>query len=812
MKRESVARPRDAPGAERRAVLALSGLAVAQPIFDQLGRNPEFLWLRDIEGLSLWAFSFGLFLGVAGLALLLSEGAGRLHFGLRLPAYRLWIWLGLGLLALLVVRRFAPDLSSGVAFAAAGLGATLGTWVHAHKRAARQLGSLLSLAVWVIPLLFAAKSTVRSQGSAPAAGPVPIATQPAPPILLIVFDELPIASILGPEGEIDDSWFPGFARLASTSTWYRDTLTTSTMTLQAIPALLSGRLTKSDDASLLSGDDRTLFQLVGESHQRFAYTTVGGVVPRDVALLSGDRPGWGSAMEDLGILYLHLTMPRSVRERLPPVSAAWGEFAGHEDEPARLRRAIDGLERKRDEDGRPLFAYIHSALPHHPWTHLQSGARYWGNDHLVAPGFSGVADIGQWTRDSWAVAQAYQRHVLQTMYTDRLLGELIDRLVELESWDSALVVVTADHGASFSPGQPLRAPTDSTLGEAAAVPLFVKLPGQSAPIVSDRRASVVDILPTIADAYGQSVPWPVDGVSLLQAESAFERERLVEHPTRPPVRVARDLFDEILAVSRARRRFFANSDEGKSDPYRIGPYSRLVGLTLADFELLAPQDPLLAERIDPERDERRTRARLRVRFDSRHDFSQPRAFAVTVGHEVVATTMVSPLGQSTLSVLIPEPAVSRSGDHPRLFEIVAAQGQEPRLAEVRLDETTYEISADGSRIIGAPGESWRVDPGAFQGLVHVVEVPNQNGASRLLAWAVDDRGRAPDRLVVFAGNRSLMWAPPGVPQGDFLDYLAFKVSKERVFYLALAETVGSHRYFALGADGRAGEISLSPAP
>ena len=46
-----------APVAERRAVFALTGLAIAQPIYDILGRTPEFLAVRGISGPSLWALA-----------------------------------------------------------------------------------------------------------------------------------------------------------------------------------------------------------------------------------------------------------------------------------------------------------------------------------------------------------------------------------------------------------------------------------------------------------------------------------------------------------------------------------------------------------------------------------------------------------------------------------------------------------------------------------------------------------------------------------------------------------------------------------
>ena len=47
------------------------------------------------------------------------------------------------------------------------------------------------------------------------------------------------------------------------------------------------------------------------------------------------------------------------------------------------------------------------------------------------------------------MAQSYQRHLLQVMFVDRLVGELIRQLQQENLYDSTLLVLTADHGASF---------------------------------------------------------------------------------------------------------------------------------------------------------------------------------------------------------------------------------------------------------------------------------------------------------------------------------------------------------------------------
>ncbi len=124
----------------------------------------------------------------------------------------------------------------------------------------------------------------------------------------------------------------------------------------------------------------------------------------------------------------------------------------------------------------------------------------------------------RWGSNTWLVAQAYQRHLLQVECTDRLLGELLRRLREKGLYDESALVVTADQGVSVEANQSRRSvdpehPTN--LPDLAFVPLFFKRPGQQRGAIDDRHVRTLDIVPTIAQVLGIHIPWHVDGRSLL---------------------------------------------------------------------------------------------------------------------------------------------------------------------------------------------------------------------------------------------------------------------------------------------------------
>src|SRR5262249_25718355 len=132
--------------------------------------------------------------------------------------------------------------------------------------------------------------------------------------------------------------------------------------------------------------------------------------------------------------------------------------------------------------------------------------------------------VGERWFDNQLAEQAWQRHILQVGYTDRLLGTFLRRLHQTGLWNRALVVVTADHGISFRGGDLRRRPTKPNLAGLGFTPLFIRLPGQQhGRVVDGRHVVTVDILPTIADVLGIKIPWHIDGASALARRPGSRR-------------------------------------------------------------------------------------------------------------------------------------------------------------------------------------------------------------------------------------------------------------------------------------------------
>ena len=135
---------------------------------------------------------------------------------------------------------------------------------------------------------------------------------------------------------------------------------------------------------------------------------------------------------------------------------------------------------------------------------LPDGKRY-------VPGLAAPVGVDYLVGDAWLVEQAYQRHLVQVMYVDTFISELIDRLERNDTYDEALIVVTADHGVAVRP-KTYRRIIAGQRRRRGGGPVFVNLPVARARRRDDRAESV-DVLPTMAavlgleDSLGRSTAW-----------------------------------------------------------------------------------------------------------------------------------------------------------------------------------------------------------------------------------------------------------------------------------------------------------------
>ena len=167
--------------------------------------------------------------------------------------------------------------------------------------------------------------------------------------------------------------------------------------------------------------------------------------------------------------------------------------------------------------------------------------------------------------------------MLQAQYADRLVGRLLDALRARGLFDDAVIVVTADHGASFATGEPRRPANRANVGAIAPVPFFVKLPGQREGRVDDRAVRTIDVLPTIAKAAGVRLPWQADGMPADERAVDPAAPIDVSHAGEPALTDAARLG----AGEAARRASAVEARLLRDGVYAIGPRPELIGRRVA---------------------------------------------------------------------------------------------------------------------------------------------------------------------------------------------------------------------------------------
>ena len=297
------------------------------------------------------------------------------------------------------------------------------------------------------------------------------------PVVILVFDELPLSSLVGPTGDINADLFPNFARLARASHWYKNAQSNSIATTNSVPILVTGKL--AEDARPTSRDHPlSIYTMLGDSYAMDVQESITSVCPNSVCAgdgrvtggaerrRTGDQLGVPAMLADAAVVWGHLTQPPWVTSHLPAIDSQWGGFvsgAGGERPPSdgsvcpspprasgwRGSTSCSSPPTTSPGAAPNTLHYTHVVAPHTPWQANPSGTQY-DRPEDVGSSVTGVEN-GYWIDEQSRVVQGFQRHLFQLGLVDRLLGRIIDSLEESGVWDEGIIVVTADHGGYVRP-------------------------------------------------------------------------------------------------------------------------------------------------------------------------------------------------------------------------------------------------------------------------------------------------------------------------------------------------------------------------
>jgi Sulfatase len=575
----------------------LYALAVSQPLLNLLGNNADFFTSRQLtSGKVVWfALVVGLLIPLALYAI--DTAAGLINDGVGWVVHLVLIF-GLGLLLTAQIARKIFE-ASVPAIALAAILAGLLTLIYARSRPLRQIATYFSPLPLLVLALFLFNTPVHKivfPGSTAAAD---VAVNGNTPVVFLSFDEFTGTTLLGPDNKIDAKVFPNFAALTKDATYYRNYTAATDETTRGMAALLTGDMWhKGHPLPIAAEYPHNLFTLFGSKYRMRVSEEATDMCP--VKLCHEAGASSSSVLNDAGLVYLHQIAPKRLEKKLTPVNETLGKFTGegkeeknsNADTPAKAsRHGKNQILHELGGGGRPqrfeqwlktvdgkvdrTLYFKHVLLPHVPWQYLPTGQMYRTHAQEYINGINQTPSFG----DRWLLQQGYQRHVMQAAFVDKLVGQLVARLKAVGIYDKALIVITADNGESFlHPNHDRHVADAATYTDIASTPLLIKLPGGHSGGYDDRHVSTFDVVPTVAAAAGLSMPWRVDGQSILR------------HGDPHPVSVHREqgfegrVFTTSLAnYDRARRQALARKSRlFRNGVYGIGPEPDLIGKAVTD--------------------------------------------------------------------------------------------------------------------------------------------------------------------------------------------------------------------------------------
>jgi Sulfatase len=565
-------------------LLGISGLVFAEPLFGMLRDGSANLVSFVVKRFDLALITGVILFGPAASTTAVLAVLGHAWPESRTSFRALALALFCGLFVVPFTKHSTHWPPAAIVVAAAAT--LLASWLVLDLVPSLRV---LFLPLLVVPPAFAARFIRANRVQRVVLGNPPhdcadVGISARPRIVMVVLDELPEISLLDPSGNVDRSLFPSFAHLADAATWYRNTTTVAEHTHRALPAILTGRFPTAGLLPSYRDHPRNIFTLLECAGYRLnSFETLTQLSPAPQR--SRWKTGWLPTIHQAGKLWRMYNSPkRGTRE--------WfGDSREFGDSLAIGKRFVASLK----PESAPVFDFLHVLLPHRPWHYLDGGRTYpLRKGENAQPPTWESADVSE---------SARQRHLLQLQAADWLLGTILERLEAIDAFDDTLLIVTADHGIAFAPGRSARLSEEDTSPEVLWVPLFIKAPAQFAGGIDDRPVKTVDIVPTIVDHLGATVPWTFDGLSTLRASRRetsvgklmFETE--LHDPSDPGAWLRS--FDGPDGFRRVLSAAVGSSDaEPELRLYRLGVYGELVG-TEVDRLTMHPERVVRGEFTSP---------------------------------------------------------------------------------------------------------------------------------------------------------------------------------------------------------------------
>ncbi len=503
-------------------IYGLFAIAVVSPLFSTIGTQTTFLISHNVTPFILISTVFMTSLGIPSFFVLLKLILIKIN---KKYAGKIFDSLYLFLMIFLLSQNLLNKHASGLVFlpgievmAYLLIGLTISLFcllLYFRKTVFRDIIRITSFGAVILPvflLAFTPASTIVKKASITQIGGNSV-KNPVP-IVIVIFDEFSLTSLLDSGGNIDQARYPNFSLLSQTANWYPNAKTIASNTDLAIPAILSGQAThlELDNKPQLHYYPQNLFTWLQDKYSYFNIVEqITQLAPRRLVKKGFNRKMFFSDYFTLPFYsYLHKTIESKIFPSLPAAWSNFGFFYSHEEKDEFLTLLNQWCNNLKAGNS---LNYFHSLPPHRPLEYLPSGRTYLNSFIPIG------TDVQKNSTTPSLINFAHHQYLLQVGYIDKVLGKIIKSMKQKDIFDNSLLIISADHGVAYTAAAEYNrlSLNDHGLAYIAFIPVFIKFPKQTIGKKINKTITIMDYLPTISEVIQTEIPWETNGISVLSS-------------------------------------------------------------------------------------------------------------------------------------------------------------------------------------------------------------------------------------------------------------------------------------------------------
>lgn len=824
-------------------VFVLWSFAVAQPLLEVISRNVEFFVAHGSKQVDIIMFLTILCFLIPGMFVMLEATAGLSGTTARKTVHYVIIAGLSSLTVLFILKRQLYESSGTYLITVSAISGVIVILLYARSSSLRNFLTVLSPIILIFPALALFNSPVSKiilPNEHPSA--VKVKADNAVPIVMIIFDEFNVTTLMNKDRKVDRIRYPHFAAFSEEAIWFRNATTVSESTDKAVPAILTGQYPDPSLIPIASDHPQNLFTLLGSSYDLNVVESVTQLCPPSLcsAIEESLVKRMSSMISDLSLVYMHIIFPEDISVHLPAVTRNWKDFQESTYAEDQKRKTAEWrwseyakytlVEKDRAgefrdfinsivDTGKPSLFFLHTMLPHAPYKYLPSGKTY------NATGFRGIVAREKWSSDEQAIIPDYQHYILQVGFVDTLLGELLTHLKTIGLYDRALIVITADHGVSFLPGDFRRPLTETNFQDIMPMPLFMKLPNKKKGRINDLNVETIDILPTIADILEVNIPWQTDGQSALDLSLRTRSEKVIYFNNARKKLIVDSAALEAKYRTLERMLSLFGSGSTPDSLYKAGPYSDFVGRQISRIATIDESSQTIELNMADFYEDLNIDAEFIPVEITGHMFDMKKAafpyhvaIAVNGTIHAVAETFHHTGEMGEFAAIVPEDALRNGRNEIEVF-VISGSEQHPRMARTKnRSALTYFLSGTGAEetITTSEGESLPIVPHALEGHIDFIKI--EADTLHVSGWAADIKHSAlPDAILVFKNDDLFFKGFTGLHRPGVVNVFGSQAPAYSGYEIILPmmeneeTTAPNIRVFAISKGGKASEL-FPPEP